>query len=384
MSRVADFRAVPAVRNLRPGLDYRQPAYRREVFLRFYEFHLTYRAHPGGVYYLMPYLANHYGWDLEAKLWFAFINGNTQHPPTSWRIFMEFPELPRDSRQQNRLHDWFNRNWKALAFDMDRRYQKKDFPASVACYTALVKKAGGLQSDLLAKPWKELWPLVRTDFYTFGRLASFSYLEYLRIMGLDVECPTLLLDDLSGSKSHRNGLAKVLGRDDLDWHDESGFDGKYLPGEIEWLAVEGRNLLAEARHRFQEAEWFRDVGYFTLESTLCCYKSWFRKNRRYPNVYNDMMHQRLVDSETAWPGYNFEVFWEARRAALPPYLRLEDNPDDPGLCPAKQNHFRNTGQVILMGKWWSCFDDDGSWRRKTPPASTKTLNTSFWDGQGLA
>jgi hypothetical protein len=34
---------------------------------------------------------------------------------------------------------------------------------------------------------------------------------------------------MKGSQSHRNGLAKVLGRDDLDWHDSNptGFDGKY-------------------------------------------------------------------------------------------------------------------------------------------------------------
>ena len=37
---------------LRAGLDFRLPRYRREVFLRFYEFHLRHRAHPGCVYYL--------------------------------------------------------------------------------------------------------------------------------------------------------------------------------------------------------------------------------------------------------------------------------------------------------------------------------------------
>ena len=32
------------------GLDFRLPKYRREVFLRFYEFHDKYKGHAGAVY----------------------------------------------------------------------------------------------------------------------------------------------------------------------------------------------------------------------------------------------------------------------------------------------------------------------------------------------
>ena len=72
---------------LEKGMDFRLPEYRREVFLRFYEFHLKYRSHPGGVYYLMPFLSDKEGWNLEERLWFAYINGNTQNPVTSYLIF---------------------------------------------------------------------------------------------------------------------------------------------------------------------------------------------------------------------------------------------------------------------------------------------------------
>ena len=41
---------------LKYGFDFRLPQYRREVFLRFYEFHLKYRAHAGGVYYSFPHI----------------------------------------------------------------------------------------------------------------------------------------------------------------------------------------------------------------------------------------------------------------------------------------------------------------------------------------
>ena len=49
---------------------------------------------------------------------------------------------------------------------------------------------------------------------------------------------------------------------------------------------------------------------------------------------------------------------EARRACLPAHLRLEDNPADVGLRPEKQNHFRLTGQVVMMDRDWECFRND--------------------------
>ena len=92
--------------NLMPGLDFRLPEYRQEVFQRFYTFHLQYRSHPGCVYYLMPFLAYSEGWTQEQKLWFAFLNGNTQNPVTSYVIFCKFPDF--SSLDVVALADWFN------------------------------------------------------------------------------------------------------------------------------------------------------------------------------------------------------------------------------------------------------------------------------------
>lgn len=99
-----------------------------------------------------------------------------------------------------------------------------------------------------------------------------------------------------------------------------------------------------------------DVSYFTLESTLCCYKSWSRPNRRYPNVYNDMMYNRIKKGEHFWER-TFDMFWEARKECLPEFLRLEDNKGDYGLKPEKQNHYLNTGEVIMMDLDWPCFQN---------------------------
>jgi hypothetical protein len=352
---------------LEAGMDFREALYRREVFLRFYEFHLRHKTSPGCVYFVMPELARVGNWDLEQRLWFAFINGNTQNPVTSWLIFRRFPEVRALATFAGmaKFKAWWAAEQKTFAFDTDRRYFRTKFPEAVQRYVDLLSGetqasmfgAVASSSDARAN-FRQLWAWGGSSLIYFGRLSLFSYLEYLRIMGVEVECDRLFLDELKESKSHRNGLAKVLGRDDLDWHDSNpGFTGRYDARLMEWLTTEADLLLADARLRFHGQPFERDVGFFTLESAFCTYKSWHRPNRRYPNVYADMMVDRIKVGERA-AGERLDVFWQAREAALPRALRLEDNPCDPGVVPEKQNHYRETGQVIMMHTDWPCFAND--------------------------
>lgn len=372
------------VKALQTGFDFRRPEYRREVFLRFYEYHLKYRAHPGAVYYLLPYLFNDDPRN-ESRLWFAFINGCTQNPVTSTIIYRAFEKVPTKPRQMAALEDWFNANWHQLPFDTDRRYQKKDFPAAVRAYAewlrggtqwwAFTEAMGhGLLTD--EQRFDNLWKVIQDEFVSFGRLGTWSYMEYLRIMGLPLEPSSMLLIDMSGSKSHRNGLAIVLGRDDLDWKKGGEFQGKYSKEVLAWMERECDALLAEARARAEKSggpylgpagarSWTHDISRFTLESALCTYKGWHRPNRRYPNVYNDMLRDRIEQVQKLWPDENLSVFYRARQAFLPQHLRVEDCPGDPGLARPKQNHYRLTGQVIMMDRDWSVFRNDLTWMEKT-------------------
>jgi len=358
---------VPEVKDLHRGLDFRLPQYRREVFLRFYEFHLKHRAHPGAVYYALPWLANYYNLDLEDKLWMAFINGCSQHIVTTSIIFERFPKF-KDIKIEELTNWWQDNhmNFKAgSGWDSDRKYfkiGKTGFSNCVEKYKTLVDKFGSQVNMFeslnntgdVYKNFENTWGYVRSNFLTFGRLSTFSYLEYLRIQGLPIDCNSLFLDDIDGSKSHRNGLCKVLGRDDLDWWETKAsgndkFEG-YNKETIDWLTEEGDQLFNEAKERIVH----NDVSYFTLESTLCCYKSWHRPDRRYPNVYNDMFYNRIKYSESVW-GNKFDHFWKMREDCLPKNLRLESNLADPGYGKRKQNHYRLTGQVIMMDQDWDCF-----------------------------
>ena len=341
------------------GLDFRRPEYRREVFLRFYEFHLENRSHPGCVYYAIPWLAKAHKLDQEQKLWLAFINGNTQNIVTSWEIFKRFPLITSRG-----LAAWFNANYGKLAWDTDRRYHKKHFLAAVDRYAKLVgssqeKYFAGLTAADEESNFQTLWETLRRDFFTFGRLSAFSYSEYLRIVGIPILCDTLFLRDLDGSRSHRNGLAKVLGRDDMDWFRETSFTGDYTDEEFNWLEGEATQLLKEAQTRTAKNKKInpREVHYFTLESALCTYKSWYRKNRRYPGVYNDMFYNRIKISEQNFGKKEVEQFWRCREDCTPEHLLLEKNPKDPGLVPEKQNYYRSTGHVIMMSKRWPEFEN---------------------------
>jgi hypothetical protein len=43
------------------------------------------------------------------------------------------------------------------------------------------------------------------------------------------------------------------------------------------------------------------------------------------------------------------------RDTVPKKLKTECNPGDPGVHKVKQNHYLNTGEVIMMDDEWPCF-----------------------------
>lgn len=297
------------------GSDFRLPEYRREVFLKFYQFQLDTLGSPGGVYLFLPFLRDKLGLSPDESMEFALLNGQTQNPMSSYLIWTgQIDPLKAD-------------------FDTDRRYWRKAF------WAVTERHGWDYWLEAAAQGWDEVWRRA-TAIPTFGRLSAWSFIEYLAIMGIPIDAPTLMLHDINGSRSHRNGLCLVLGLDQYDWHRSNpGFDGKYPSWLIQELEREGKFLLRDAEQAGAVP------SNLTLESALCTYKGWHRPNRRYPNVYHDMAYERIKKYEDR--GYDMSLFWAAR-GQLPEYLRLEAAPYDPGLCRAKQNWYRETGEVIMM------------------------------------
>ena len=341
------------VSKLTVGLDFRLPIYRREVFIRFFEFALKYKAHPGGVYRLLPFLFEELEMDIEQRLFAAYLNGCTQNPVTTYLLFKRWPRLELANPED--ISNFVKDNWARVFFDQDRRYYKIKLGECVQNYQLLMKGRTQVEFFKALTPFdnpeenfKIWWDVMRRSLYGFGRLSTWSYGEYLRILGLPIEPHSLLLEDMEGSKSHRNGLAKILGRDDLDWHKSNpSFNGEYSEEMLRWLNKETEDLLQECRIAAYGTDYYDDVNLFTLESALCTWKSWHRPNRRYSNCYWDMNFNRIREAEKAWPEEDFSLFWRAREF-LPDKLRLEKNPRDFGLHSIKQNWYLNSGEVPML------------------------------------
>jgi len=323
--------------------DWRLPENRREAFQRFYSFHLQYKSHPGLVYSFLPAIAEAYDLDEDQRAWLAWLNGNTQNPAMSLLLLDAAPT----HRHWQRAVEFWNDNFKLMDFDTDRRHQKSKFGEATERWYHVYGACPALDwFQAGSEGWEATWAYSNAQPY-MGRLSAWSMMEYARILlgtGIVPDMGSWLLEDKSGSRSHRNGVALVAGYDSVYWE----ADDADMLGLVPGLTKFADDLLDEARERNPGHP---DVGRLTMESALCTYKSWHKPNRRYPNVYADMAYNRIKKAEARF-GKRFDILWEARKQDLPVYLRLEDNPNDPGLTAVKQNHYLETGQVIMMDHDW--------------------------------
>lgn len=301
-------------------IDYRKKENRWNFFEQLYKMNLTQGVMPGLVYLYMPELARRLQWNAEDRLWFAFLNGLTQNPITTLQIFKRLPHVPKASDDLSSFSDWFNEKWEELQFDTDRRYQKKESVQSIKVYSGLVEEYGTQENMLSNRPYEELWKLVYNRYFSFGRLSSFSYLEYVHLNGFGADCTDLMFGDKSGSKSHRNGMLLLTGQDDLvdDKRMKNNFPGySDFSGMVNSLEAKASEFLKEYKN---ENPGVPNVGNFTMESNLCTFKNHFF-GRRYPGVYADMAFERIERAEAR--GIDCEIFKDMRAELLPSWLRCE-------------------------------------------------------------
>lgn len=327
--------------------DWRLPAHRREAFLRFYAFHLEHRAHPGMVYSWLPAIADHLNADDDQRAWIVWLNANTQNPVTTLLLLQQADHPAR----WRKVVDFWNKHFVDLQWDTDRRHQKSKFGEATERWAA-GRRPGDRWRSL--ETWPAAWNYA-TSLPYMGRLSAWSMIEYARILfGPAVpDAPTMLLGDKAGSRSHRNGLALVDGYDSTFWGVNDTPVGLYT--DLEILADE---LLADVTVDSTHAA--EGISRLSLESALCTYKGWHKPRRRYPGVYADMAYDRLLWAE-ARHGRRFDVLWDARERDLPEYLRLEASPYDPGCVPAKQDHYRLTGQPVMMERTYHDMQSEFRW-----------------------
>lgn len=323
--------------------DYRPHPVRVSYCEELYKLNLEHGIMPGLVYLYMPALKHSLNWSEERALWFAFINGMTQNPLTSLLILEQLPDLPDPGDQLTAFDEWFNREWSRLFFDTDRLKNKRNTVPAIRSYAKLVGEYGSQVAMLDNRTYPELWDIVSNGYYSFGRLSTFSYLEYVRIMRHGSICTDLMVSDKGGSKSHRNGLLFLTGLDHMvnDPRAKNGFDGNYPDYDkmCGWLTEQANEFLGRFYQKHHHN--VTHIGYFTFESQLCQFKNNFF-GRRYPGVYADMAYERLLKHEGAWGKDNAtKLVWDIR-TSLPDWLRNEAKTDKLSI-PDRAKIFPRTG-----------------------------------------
>jgi hypothetical protein len=360
--------------------DWRLPENRREAFQRSYTFSLKHQNFPGMVYSMLPAIADAFDLDDDGRAWLAWLNGNTQNVVTSMLLL---EAAPRYTDWPKAIAFW-NEHFKALEWDTDRRHQKNDFGRATEDWFFASGPSPSTDWAIAAEEgWRACWDMAIGSPF-MGRISAWSYMEFARILLPFIPDVGEWFLKESSSRSHRNALCLLSGYDDAWGWDREQSDIPFMLDLLPSLHDLAEDLLteADARNAILEQTGPQDFEYqhhplvsrLTMESALCTFKSWHKPNRRYPNVYADMMYQRIKKAE-ARMGRSLDLLWDIRKQTLPDWLRLEDNPLDPGLSPQKQNCFRETGGIPLLYREFpdmepSKFDLDlqvGAWGPRKDP-----------------
>lgn len=318
-------------------IDWRTPENRREGFQRFYTFQLQYRNFPGMVYSMLPAVADALELDDDQRAWLAWLNGNTQNVVTSLVLLREAP-IPS---LWGRAVQFWNDNFTALEWDADRRHQKGAFGDATEKWFRRygTRPAEGWEGLDWEAAWKHA---IEQPF--MGRISAWSMIEFARILLPDVPDAEAWYLEEPSSRSHRNSLCVLAGYDSAWSWDKEDADLPLVLDLLPGLHDLAEDLFTEARYRnFPDF----DVSRLTMESALCTWKSMHKSRRRYPNVYADMMYERIRKSE-ARLGSPLDLLWRIREQTLPAALRLEANAYDPGLSEVKQDWFRTQGELLYL------------------------------------
>lgn len=310
-SAIADRFILPVQTN-KTFIDYRLKENRREGFIKWYVWSLQ-NGDCDPALWLMNYLNKRYEHNIEEKLWFAWLY-HTYNLPTAWVYKQEFPD--EELASVERFTEWNDTNYKRLRYQTDTKWSKGHLPAMYQSYHDWVgvntqeEAFAQLQGDTPRETFTNLWSLVKSKWFKFGRYTTFFYLQTLKhTCGLVLDCPNLFLSDYSGSKSHRNGLCYVAGQD--DWVSQ-----KLSKTEYEELETFGETLLNEVHERYPELRSVADN--FSLETALCSYKKLYRTKRgRYMGYYLDRQSEEIMKAEQdGWNGIEWEVLWQARTEVI--------------------------------------------------------------------
>lgn len=260
--------------------------------------------------FMTNYLFDRFEHNTEQKLWIAWIYGTTYYLPTTWIIWNEFPDMELVGVE--RLCKWNNENYRRLRYQTDTKWNKGHLPDQFVSYKAWVGEK--TQEEAFApfldssprENFDRLWEEVKNKFHKFGRYSTWFYLQTLKqCCKLNIEPSHLMLNDYSGSRSHRNGLCYAVGLP--EWVDQ-----KLNEKQIDYLDGQAYYILEEVKKDFPNTD------YFDMETCLCSFKKLFRVSKgRYLGYYLDRQAEEIAQCEKdGWFGIDWQPLWDSRIETL--------------------------------------------------------------------
>jgi hypothetical protein len=290
---------------------------RREQFIRWYAWSLQYKDCDPAVW-LTNYLNKRYEHNDEERIWICWLYGNTYQLPTTWVLKNEFPDF--ELATVDRIAQWNTKNYKLLRYQTDTKWNKGHLPAMFESYQKFIGNRSQREvlesyyGDNEHQSFDNLWGAIKNGLHKFGRYSTWFYLQHLRhTASISISPTSLMLDDYSGSRSHRNGLHLALGQDDK-------YDSKLTRGEYEDLERCAQDILIEMKIRFPLLR--DEIDFFTMETCLCSFKKIFREHHgRYLGYYLDRQSEEIQKAEKdGWHGIDWNVLWQSRNETLEPSL----------------------------------------------------------------
>ena len=346
---------------LDPSTDYREPQHRETAFLAYYEAML----HTGELMQQLRLV----DWYIEKttepgtkrdekKLWAAWLWGATYNLTGLWAILQAFPEPPA----QDDFADWYNGNFERIRFDTDCRYRKSKMLACYESYRSLSQHVTAEDIQARQTPsetanFRSLWSWSMSVKY-FGRLACWNHVEamaYVMRGRWSVDAPDLMLEDISGSESNRNGVAWVTGNERFATHHGKLSNGYAInTAQLSHLVNQSDYLWNRARDQLSLTV-PTSMNMLNFETALCWSKKMMSRttHSRYLGWDGDRTWEEINYLEQHWPECETAPLWAARDALVPRTLLCEHYPRGwhKGVDKSRMKSFYETGHLPEVVAW---------------------------------
>ena len=328
-----------------PFVDWRMPQNRKEGFLTWLDWRLTYND-------LDHYMiANTYRDSIksptkqpmteEQALWYCLIYGCTYQTEMAWVIYYNFPDFWNIDLEK--MEKWNVDNLDRQRYAKDTKYNKgriveqvKSMQNIIGPYGSIKKWIENFLVDDEHKSFENMFN-ESLNIYKYGRMTSWLFNQALFETGNIKLKPNSMLASDPSNWSVRSGLCYLYNRDDII---EAKTDHKMSSRDLEFIIQCEQELYAEAFDNISDHN--RAIfSNFLLESHLCQYKK-LMLGGDYAGHSSGDHFTRASYLKDKWSEVDFNAFFEDSILNHHPLVRGKQE------SKALRNLCKETGQLINM------------------------------------